>query len=291
MQNAHRSRSAPHPLTSLTATVSNDPSGSSTIQPTLPSSPHDDEAHDAFHLEGFFPRTNSYYSLSTVPDSKQGHWVNGGSRGLTTTTTTIQTHELSPTASSFTTSQPITPAVSSAIDAAHPHLILSPTANDNELQITREDRVSGIASAAAKVVMIPLTSTTTYDHEHLIHSYDSLHNTLSERRRSATAPDLTALNAKNRRNLYDASGAPVRKPPIGARQISSSTLFSPVEEKVDYWAMADEEEGVDGAEQSILDAGGALATYIYEGAKRLWVRKPTLTSDPAPGSVQSLSSS
>ncbi|KAG8857191.1 hypothetical protein FRB96_005865 [Tulasnella sp. 330] len=273
-----KSHSAPHRLTSWSPappTVVAIPEESSKPQPSsLTSQP---SAH--FEVQdGFFHRSESYFSLSSMNEKKAHHWVHGGElddverEGHPQARTTAS----SPGTPGGPPSLPITPAVfqSEGNFDSQIHLILSPTREDFDAdailssEIRKENHVGGLVSSAAKAVVAFPVASPSYDHEHLIHSYDHLHNTFSERRRSATAPDLTALrrdpaSARRRKtNMYDrvdetSSKRSVRR---DGPALVNTTLFSPVEEKVDYWG--DEAEEQD----------GSWSAYLYESAKRLLIK-------------------
>lgn len=274
LQNSQRSYSAPQPLTASgsrkSTPASKVPVESSGLgsaprphkPPTTSSplvsqhSPHAyDEATDAFNLEGFFPRSNSYYSLSTLPGSQQNrHWAHSEQEKPQPPPLTVDGDS------------------SSAPDHVHTHLILSPNETDPDIQ--SEDRVTGLVTSAAKVVTLPPLATVspTYEHEHLIHSYDHLHTALCEKRRSATVPDLNKWRVK--KNMYDAERKRLSATEPGGKgkDLVASSLFSPTEEKVDYFA-ADGEAGEEEGEND-----GSWSAYIYESAKRLLV-SPTEPSE------------
>jgi len=231
------------------------------------------DPQDAFHLEGFFPRSDSYYSLSSL----NGQWVRkeeeDADPSSPTTTLSSSSHD------------PVTPGLGNG----QPYLILTPAAHDDHVssEITQEDHVGGLVSTAAKVVTLPIVSSSTafagpsYDHDHLIHSYDFLHSSLSDRRRSATVPDLAAYHRGQRRkaNMYDVREETGSQGKGGVEVVKwetpKLTLFSPEEEKIDYWG-AEPGDGED--ERRMQEPGDSWATYIYEHAKRLWIRKPELKS-------------
>ncbi|KAG8985100.1 hypothetical protein FRB93_006109 [Tulasnella sp. JGI-2019a] len=287
LQNSHRSHSAPHHLTSW---ASSTPPGVVIIpeEPSITQSASlisqqttDFEAQDAFHAEGFFPRSESYYSLSSMNAKREQqrlHWAHGRHNDESIYTNEAEgeesrissTRTSSPLTSSSQLITPEVPGMTGDFDP-HTHLILSPTTEQQDpdailsSQITKEDHMGGLVTSAAKVVTFPVASPS-YNHEHLIHSYDRLHNTLSERRRSATAPDLVALRnpALRKTNMYD-DGVERRGEMLGKKgsgpDLVTTALFSPTEEKVDYWGEEPGEEEQD----------GSWSAYLYESARKLLV--------------------
>lgn len=253
LQSSQRSFSAPHPLTNTRPTVKLAPTHAKHRIATSPLvSPHDDPGESAFHLDGsFFPRSNSYYSISTLPvEGQQTPWA-----PHTQPPPPPQNLSLNTTADSTITKT---------------HLILSPTDNTDPFIRQPSVDVTTIVSSAAAVVTLPPLATVSlrYEHEHLIHSYDHLHTALCEKRRSATVPDLNKLRGGQRKGLYDHGPKTAEVVRKGKRDLVSSTLFSPEEEKVDYFGEEEEDGEVkeDGKEED-----GSWTAYIVNGAKQFLV--------------------
>ncbi|KAG8902270.1 hypothetical protein FRB99_004689 [Tulasnella sp. 403] len=220
------------------------------------------EDQDAFNLEGsFFPRSDSYFSLSSMNTiyNPEQYWVYGDKNYSIEKALSVDIGRNDHTACSSpgtsTYSLPPTPTIPRA-----PHnLLLSPTTSKDmdealERDIRTEDRVGGIAytalAVAAKVSAAPTYRGPVYEHEHMFHSYDALHSTLSEKRRAATVPDLTSLaDDTTKRSAYDAQTGDGKVP----------FLFSPNEEKLDIWK--DDGQSTEG-----------WTELIFRGAKSLLLR-------------------
>ncbi|KAG8991575.1 hypothetical protein FRB90_001303 [Tulasnella sp. 427] len=284
IQNAQRSKSAPGQLALTTFDGDVPPSFG---QPPLISTPASEASQDAFNLEGaFFPRSNSYYALNSMNRTNSGdNWVYGSSAATTAVASAADVTPNSTTSTSRRTTSTATSSPTSTLSFPRTPIAPMNLLDDTTLRnrIEAEDRVRGLAlSALEKVTEIGFGRTfdgPNYEHDHIFHSYDALHDSFCEKRRSATAPDLAGQATKPRGSVYDShlkggSAKMDRKPSSG----KVSLLFSPTEEEVDLFGkgvLDDDEE--DGAEKAVKE-GDSWVTYIYTSARQLWVRK----AEPAP---------
>ncbi|KAG8939047.1 hypothetical protein FRC04_007044 [Tulasnella sp. 424] len=290
LQNSQRSKSAPGLLASTTF---DGDVPASLGQPHLISTPSSEGPQDAFNLEGaFFPRSNSYYALSSMNTSSSGdNWVYGSS-----TTVVASEAETNPNPSQQDRRSTMTATSSPNSTLSFPRTPIAPLnlLDDTTLRnrIEAEDRVRGLAlSALEKVTEIGFGGRfdgPSYEHDHIFHSYDALHDSFCEKRRSATVPNLAAVAAGGKKKVtvggvYDAHGAAA---PTMDRKKSSgkvSLLFSPTEEEIDLFGkgVLDDDDEEDGKEKAVKE-GDSWVTYMYTSAKQLWVRKSASESIPPP---------
>ncbi|KAG9026933.1 hypothetical protein FS837_004464, partial [Tulasnella sp. UAMH 9824] len=277
LQTSQRSKSAPGQLASASTAFDGDVPPS-LGQPPLISTPASEGTQDAFNLEGaFFPRSNSYYALSSMNRSNSGdNWVYGSSTAVVASEAevnpnpTTQQHDRRTSTATWsptsTFSFPRTPVA--------PMNLLDDTTL--RTRIEAEDRVRGLAlSALEKVTEIGFSRQfdgPSYEHDHIFHSYDALHDSFCEKRRSVTLPNLAAVAGKTRTvgGVYDAHG---RAPAMDRKKSSGkvSLLFSPTEEEIDLFGkgVLDDEDDEDGKEKAVKE-GDSWVTYIYASAKQLW---------------------
>lgn len=283
LQTSQRSKSAPGQLASSAFDGDVPPSFG---QPPLISTPASEGPQDAFNLEGaFFPRSNSYYALSSMNRSNSGdNWVYGSSTAVVSSEA-----EANP---NLTASQrdrrPTTATSSPNSTLSFPRTPVAPMnlLDDTTLRtrIEAEDRVRGLAlSALEKVTEIGFSRQfdgPNYEHDHIFHSYDALHDSFCEKRRSATLPNLAAVAGTKKAaagGVYDAAPAMDRKKSSG----KVSLLFSPTEEEIDLFGkgVLDDDDEEDGKEKAVKE-GDSWVTYIYASAMQLWVRKSASESAP-----------
>jgi len=254
LQASQRSRSAPHPLSSLAFSASDD-----TASPPLPS-PHiirksHAEVEDPFNMGGFFPRSQSYLNLKTHQEDWQ--WLQKQDdddneeeddeqvdprHAQSSPSVTPATHSLSLPATPFTGSRTLFEVEDSYtrdIKDADAFGVLSVT------------RASITRTASAPLTLFPVDLA--YNHDHLIHSYDALHSDMCQRRKAT----------------IDGSQA-------GSGKATPMFLFSPLEElELDFSVDDDQKPEKDGGDDGDVPGDDAHWTsHLYRGMHRWWKQAP-----------------
>ncbi|KAG8932268.1 hypothetical protein FRC03_003581 [Tulasnella sp. 419] len=256
---SHRSRSEPQPLSSLKATRSA-PHDSSNSPEAVASRSSRATAQDPFSLDGFFPRTKSYFELNKLeqwdcqwadPEERTEIVSQGASGGMA---------DMSPTNSGL--SIPSTPGASLS-------LLASGGVDEAARDIDEEDRM-GILNFSSANIINPMQGSAerqifspTYEHDHLFHSYDNLHSSFCERRRSMTVPNFGAFyKGGNFKGPGDQGNYDVFLEGKD-RRWRSLFLLPPEEEEI-------EEDDGRGPDKAGEDTTDGWSDYVWNKARKLW---------------------